>query len=387
LGIARLNGVSLRSLGGAAASEDWKEFSIRYLALKLAIAVFGIGVLAVFLAVLLVIGADVHRGSSAVDQIDMYWITASAAFYLVIQLEMMPEHWALSALRRRFVSNLLLLTSILVFVIVVVPAVLYGAGPSVVFLSLAGGTLVARFGAFVYWRRQRFLSPWRDSGAAILARLHTYFDRTSAQYIFYGILLAALQADIFIVGAIGGPAAAAEYTLVWKVAEILVLVIWRLAENVQPDLVHAEFTGDRARLLRIYSYGLGWLAAASLGLGAVYAVFGRWLVGLWVGPANVPDAPWAFALAGGAVLCLGATRLSASFAFALGRVSGLARLATLELAVKWLAAAALYPVLDYLAVLVAINATFVLGLAWAYLRLGRRVLAAPASVAESVIRP
>jgi hypothetical protein len=164
---------------------------------------------------------------------------------------------------------------------------------------------------------------------------------------------------------------AAEFVLVWKIAEILVLVLWRLSENLQPELVHTHTLGDGARLARIFARSSWLFRGAGVLVGMAYALAGPWVVRLWVGPEVAPDRPLAYALAGGAIAWLVAAKLHASFAYALGHVVPLQWVAGIELALKLALFLALFPFVDYLAPLIAINIVHFFGIAWAYTRLPR----------------
>jgi O-antigen/teichoic acid export membrane protein len=190
----------------------------------------------------------------------------------------------------------------------------------------------------------------------------------------YGLIFMGLQADVLIFGILGGPAAAAEFVLVWKVAEVLVLLLWRLSESLLPELIHADAKNDRDRLVRIYRRGIVLLRLVCLALGCLYGIVGQSLVNLWLGSAAAPQSALAFALAGGAIFWLGSARLPALFAYALGGVNGLAKVACVELFMKLVLIWLLYDKMGFLAPLVAINAVHFCGLAYAYARLSKHTV-------------
>ncbi len=188
-------------------------------------------------------------------------------------------------------------------------------------------------------------------------------------YFIYGMIFLVLQADIMIVGLLGGARAAAEFTLVWKIAEVLILALWRVSEHLKPVLVQMDVRGEADRLARVYRQGVWWLRAAALVTGLGYGLLGPWLVRLWVGAGNAPEDPIAYALAGAAIFWLGSARLPAVFAHALVRLRQLNAVAGLEVVAKLVLTVLLFPRFGILAPLIAISAVHLCGVAYAYPKL------------------
>jgi hypothetical protein len=278
---------------------------------------------------------------------------------------------ALSVRRRQTVAYTFLMIGILVFLALVVPWLLSGGGAAGVFACLITSNAVIRVCAFTHWRRSGLELRWRWPVSAVATAMGRLIGEMRRGYLVYGLIVAALQADVILVGALGGARMAAEFVLVWKIAEILVLVLWRLSENLQPELVHTHTLGDGARLARIFARSSWLFRGAGVLVGMAYALAGPWVVRLWVGPEVAPDRPLAYALAGGAIAWLAAAKLHASFAYALGYVVPLQWIAGIEFALKLALFLALFPFVDYLAPLIAINIVHFFGIAWAYTRLPR----------------
>jgi O-antigen/teichoic acid export membrane protein len=192
-----------------------------------------------------------------------------------------------------------------------------------------------------------------------------------AGFLLYGTFLLVLQADVFIVGLLGDAAVAARFALVWRIAEALVLLIWKLPEHLTPYLIQLDAAGRQARLAEIYRYADRVLLTLSLSAGLLYAIWGQRLVAFWVGAEHAPEEPLAFALAGGAVFWLGIARLPAIFAYATVRLRALNRVAGAEVGGKLLLTVALFPVIGHLAPLVALNVVHGAAIAVAYRRIGR----------------
>jgi len=193
-------------------------------------------------------------------------------------------------------------------------------------------------------------------------------------YSAYGVLFIVLQTDVLIVGWLADPTVAGRYVLVWKIAEVIVLMLWRIPEHLQAEFIRMDAQNDRERLARVYRHGLVTVRLAALAAAVGYALLGPWMVRLWVGAEHAPADRAGFALAGAAIFWLASARMPAVFAYALMRLKPLLRVAAMEVAGKLALIVVLFPYVGYLAPLIAINAVHVGGIAFAYARLGRSSL-------------
>lgn len=363
-------GSVLRILGPAVAHEDEEEFSRGYAAARwlfVGYAIILAGVVTVVVGALSPwLLADVDAGSRA----EIYLAAFLAAVYFVVQMDLSVDQMALNVRRMQTVANKLIIVGLIVFVVLVIPWLWNGGGIAGVFGCLVVSSLCVRAVVFVYWRRHRVRLGWRRLTPDLRASIKQYLDQMREGYLAYSLVFAVLQADIAIVGFLGGAELSAEFFLIWKVAEISILLLSRLSESLQPELVHSQSRGDEKRIGRIFARGVWLVRGIGLATGATYALLGHWAVHLWVGNA-APDNWVAFALAGSAIAWLGAARFPAIFAYALGHLRPLVRVAALELTAKLLLTFVLFSRFGILAPLIAINVTHLCGIAWAYRALPR----------------
>ena len=364
-------GSVLRVMGTAGARNAEEEFAEGYIAVRWLFD--GCALVLSILAVLAgwLLGPFVLADVPLDLRQDAVWAAAVALVHFLVLVDLGVDQMALNVRRRQTVANAFLMLGILVFLALVVPWLLLGGGAAGVFGCLAASNAVIRVCAFFYWRRSALLVRGPHPVSKVAGAMRKLLREMRRGYLVYGLIFAALQADVILVGALGGARMAAEFVLVWKIAEILILVLWRLSENLQPELVHAHTLGDSGRLSRIFARGSWLVRVAGVLVGLSYAAAGQWVVRLWVGPDAAPDNALAYVLAGGAIAWLAAARLHASFAYALGHAAALQRVAAIELAGKLLIFFALFPYVDYLAPLIAINVVHLCGIAWAYARLPR----------------
>jgi len=132
--------------------------------------------------------------------------------------------------------------------------------------------------------------------------------------------------------------------------------------------------GENEWLQRTYSKSMRWMTVLSLLAGVIYALFGSWIVQLWVGPASTPQNNLAYILAGSAIFWLGIARIPGVFAHTMVRLKSLNTIAGLELIGKLVLTLVLFPRVGYLAPLIAISAIHVGGIAFAYRLMIKKIL-------------
>jgi O-antigen/teichoic acid export membrane protein len=369
LGISWAYGSVLRILGEAAAVKDDRVFADGYLAAKWMFA--GYALCLIMLGFMIAWAARFFDGGASGTSPDIVWSAFFAALHFFVLCEFSVDQMALNARKRQVVANSLLMGGLVIFFALVIPWLNAGGGVAGVFGCLALGNLAARAVAWVYWRRLAVNVGWGLPRAHLAGTFRRFLSLMRQGYLLYGLIFMALQTDVLLVGWLGGAEMAAEFVLVWKVAEILIIAVWRLSESLQPDLVHAHARGDRDRLQRIYSKGIYIVRLVALGIGVIYGVFGAWLVGLWVGADVAPDTMIGYALAGATIFWLGSARFSAIFAYSLTLLRPLIRVAGAELVIKLVLILVLFNQVGYLAPLIAISVTHICGIAIAYAKLPR----------------
>lgn len=122
-----------------------------------------------------------------------------------------------------------------------------------------------------------------------------------------------------------------------------------------------------------YQRGLRWAVGGSFFLGLLFALFGRWLLGLWVGIDKVPNTSLPYWLAGMAAFWISAVRWPISHVYALVDIGRLNGVLFIEVLVKLILIVILFDRTNYLAPLWAVNLEFILGVFILYVWLGGTV--------------
>lgn len=295
------------------------------------------------------------------------------AIYLVIFFDFNVDRLTLIAIGKQAIANTLAMVAQIIFILCVIPALDAETGLTGIMMAFALGFAACRILSWIVLRRHgiKFQGP-RSSDGSTLKRL---IGPMGLGYAAYGILLMSLlQGDALLLGWLGDATMVAEFVLIWKIADVLAQMLWRIPETLVPYLVHMETSGDHERLERLYITGQRWMTVTALCVGIAYALFGGAVVELWVGEENAPNNPLAYALAGGCIFWLVSARLPAIFAFSLVRLRPLNMVLAGELAGKVIFTLALFPFIGYLAPLLATNVVHLFGVAYYYRRAGAGAL-------------
>ncbi|MDR1064502.1 MAG: hypothetical protein LBL48_11355 [Azoarcus sp.] len=371
IGVAWLGGGALRLFGEYAAKGDGPGFRDAFAWIK-AIYV-GYGCVLAMLAGIAAFGfgSRIFTDAPPQDFLAVRMALLLCGLHMIASYSVAADRLALIARKRQSGANIAQLLGVLAFGGGVISWICAGGNmPGVmgvqIISTLAGGLISKRM-------IQRELPGLKtglpkNHGRQILAKLG---GRTGAGFFLHGILVLALQADMVLVGWLAGAKAAAEFYLVWKIAEALVQLIWKLPEHMTPYFIHMDVRSEHTGLGRVVRTGYLLVACVALLTGILYALFGSHLVAFWVGQEQPAPSPAAFALAGGAIFWLGIARLPMVLASARVMLSSLNLAGGFELCGKLAAAVFLFPRFGYLSLLIGINLAHLLGGSYLYFRLLR----------------
>lgn len=331
---------------------------------------------ALTIAVLSLSGVSLGEGlidsAAGIAYQTLFDTVAIAGVYFVVSFDFNVDRVMLVASGQQAEANVLAIVSQVIFAIAAVLLLRQGYGLPGVMMAFLSGTVVARA---ISWRvlRRRGIR-WRWPGGLSRQILRRLVGHMGLGYAVYGgLIMTLLQADVLILGWLGGAKLVADFVLIWKIADVGMQALWRIPESLQPYIVQMDVRNEEERLRRIYRQGQVWMTGIAAVAAVGYAAFGPTVVRLWVGAKNAPDAPWAFVLAGGAVFWLVIARLPAIFAFSLLRLRPLNIAIATEVAVKIALLLVLFPVAGYYSPLIAVNAAHLGGVAILYRRLVRQV--------------
>lgn len=299
------------------------------------------------------------------DVIDMLLV---GIVYVIVLYDLNVDRLLLMAIGKQAYANILSLISLTVFAILTIVTLMNGGGLVQIMGAQLLGALCARGVSYFMLRRlalrPRF--PQNDEWQT----LRRLLGPMGIGYGLYGaLLLTLLQADTLLLGLLLGAAVVADYVLIWKIADVAMQALWRLPESLTPYLVHMDVKGEHQRMRSIYFTARRAMFALAGVVGLAYAVLGPYIVQLWVGPENAPDAPWAYVLAGGALFWMVVARLPAVFAYSTVKLKPLVHVTALETILKIGFVLISISTLGLYAPLIAINIIHIFGVAILYQKL------------------
>ncbi len=366
--------VLLRRLSESLSAGDTAEFSRVYVAGKMIL--LAIGALFGFI----VLGVETWHPVFFEDvpsdmQSEIWWATVLAVVHFFLMCEVSVEQTLFSAIQRQVSANLSALIGLIAFAVAVIPWLLSGGGLAGVMGCFLLGDVLSRLYAIISLRRAKLKIRLSALTTGFGATCRQLLSGRAIPYFAYALVAMVLQSDVLIIGMLTGADVTAQFVLVWKIADVVVLVISRMTIHLQPEFLAMDVNDDRERLRRVYHEAYWWLLLLSAIIALGYALTGPWIMQLWVGAERAPKDPWLYWLAGSAILWLGASRLPSVLAQSLSRMRGLLCIATVEMTAKLGLILVLFPLVNIRASLIAISVVHGLGIAFAYWWLGRSLVA------------
>ncbi len=315
-------------------------------------------------------------GAAAWQGLSQAQLCAGLASYLLCQMGLTVELWILVAMRRQVLTNTLNVVSLLVSVSLVIIWLSSDGGLPGVMGCLAAGSATG-WALAIFARRKRLhivVRPTHFRGASARFRKEI-IGRSGGAFFAYGMLVLLMSSDVPLIGFLLGPAATTQFVLSWKVAEVAVLLLWRMVDHLKPEIIMMQQAGQRDRLFRVYGQTLTLIRILAAAAGLGYGILGRWVVGLWVGVDRAPTNWWPYALAGLSLFWLATAYVPDAFAYSLGWVGRLARLKAVEVLAKLVVLVAVLRWAGPFSPMLAVGLVHLSGVALAYIVLGRHLMA------------
>jgi O-antigen/teichoic acid export membrane protein len=366
-----MRGNLIRFMALSAGRGKYNEVGVHFCAVRiLLLAYFLISAL-----ILIVLSAAQYaeHSNDTFENINFTLVVALSALHLLVQAVFNAEYFLLSALHRQALGNFYFTLGFILFFLLVTPWLYLGGGvEGVVTLQLMSSVIITTLA--IHSRHAKLTRiPRRTDWYRLPEAARRYLGADGQVFLKYAIIVAILQGDILLVALLGGPQAAADFAIIWRIAEVVLLLLWRFADSLQPDILRLEAQQNFIAIRQIYLRGMPVILCLSLLAGLAYAVAGPYVVELWVGSAVVSEPGYAFWAIGGAIFWLGIARYSTIFPSSLARLKGLLRITLVELICRLTLVAALFGSMGYLANPVAINLVHMLGVGWAYMAVTRRI--------------
>ncbi|MCP4345824.1 MAG: hypothetical protein GY795_09895 [Desulfobacterales bacterium] len=299
----------------------------------------------------------VREGCNACFILGLYiWVTYLHFADITLLTATLQQGWANFY---RVVSQLIFVGGVVIFVI---------SEPRLDLLMLVNlaGSLLAAVAARLHLRISGKLEPfkWHLPDTGLLKQV--FLTKGSSYFIFGVAQFGLIYGDVLIIGAILGSEKVAAYLVIWKIPEVIALILGRISEILSPYLTRIESRQGSSSTADVFLCVSRLLHCLGLIAGFAYALFGPSIVGLWVGEANRPDVSWYYWLAGAVLVIQVVNRHDIVLHYALAKLGNLVFAQFAELILKALLTIILFKWLGIIAPLVAALTVQLFGLTWLY---------------------
>ena len=263
-------------------------------------------------------------------------------------------------------ANFYRIVSQIVFFIVVILIVLSKPRLDLLMLANLIGVIVAAVAARLHLRISGRLGPsrWHLPRSELVRKMFltiggSYFISSIAQFgLIYG--------DVFLISAILGSSMVSAYLVIWKIPEVIALILGRISEILSPYLTRISSREGSIRTASLFLSTSRLQHCLGIICGLAYGLFGPTLVGFWVGEAHRPEEPWFYWVAGIVLAIHVINKHDVILHYALAKLGKLVLPQFVELFLKVILTFTLFRSLGIMAPLVAVLIVQLLGITWVY---------------------
>ncbi len=327
IGITWLSGGMARILAERAAVEDVEGFKAGYAFAKwlyVSYAVLAVGMFWMVAPWLL---------PNALKDVEIFNAIVLASVYLVLLYEYNADRAAFNALHWQAKGNLCEIIGQAAFAAGVVAGLYVGWGLPGVIAAQIAGMLTTRFLAWRFWRQDDWQLRWTKSIINFNELWRRVSGKMGRDYVIYGILLLSLQADVLLLGWLSNPETVANYYLLWRMPEVLILLLWRIPGTYAPFLIAMDTRAEHKELQKNYNRGLYLMVGVAALAAVIYGSMGNYIVKMWIGE-NAPDGHLPYILAASAMFFIAVAKWPSGIAYSLVNTTPLNQITALELVAK-----------------------------------------------------
>jgi O-antigen/teichoic acid export membrane protein len=305
-------------------------------------------------------GADpslIKEGRNASVLLGLYiWLTYLHLADISLFTAILQQGWA----------NFYRIVSQIVFFIVVILIVLSKPRLDLLMLANLIGVIVAAVAARLHLRISGRLGPsrWHLPNSKLAKKM---FLTKGGSYFISGIAqFGLIYGDVLLISAILGSSMVSAYLVIWKIPEVLALILGRISEILSPYLTRISSREGSIHTASLFLCTSRLQHCLGIISGLAYGLFGPALVGFWVGEAHRPETSWFYWVAGMVLAIHVMNKHDVILHYALAKLGRLVLPQFIELFLKVLLTLVLFPPLGIMAPLVAVLSIQLLGLTWVY---------------------
>ena len=253
--------------------------------------------------------------------------------YFILNYEALTERQAFVATNWQALGNNIETTKTIVFFFLVIFLLPKYKSLNVVFAALIAGVITQRVITGIYLRFKIGFSGWGKFTNSMKPDLNQFISRKGLNYFYFGTLVLLLQLDVVIIGIIGGPIVAGKFVLLWKIPEVLGLILGKIPTSLEPKIIHLDSKSELSSYSKFFLNSKTFFIIICFITSIFYILAGEHLVRIWVGE-NAPKDDWMYYIAGVALFFYSISRWPISFAFAQVKLRQLIKVSLIEFSFK-----------------------------------------------------
>tara|TARA_Y100001968_G_scaffold58334_1_gene49339 strand:+ start:8003 stop:9208 length:1206 start_codon:yes stop_codon:yes gene_type:complete len=253
--------------------------------------------------------------------------------YFILNYEALTERQAFVATNWQALGNNIEITKIIVFFFLVIFLLPKYKSLDVVFAALIAGVITQRVVTGIYLRFKIGFSGWGKFTNSMKPDLNQFLSTKGLNYFYFGTLVLLLQLDVVIIGIIGGPIVAGKFVLLWKIPEVLGLILGKIPTSLEPKIIHLDSKSELSSYSKFFLNSKTFFIIICFITSIFYIFAGEHLVRIWVGE-NAPKDDWMYYIAGVALFFYSISRWPISFAFAQVKLRQLIKVSLIEFSFK-----------------------------------------------------
>tara|TARA_B100000287_G_scaffold404069_1_gene426410 strand:- start:1812 stop:3017 length:1206 start_codon:yes stop_codon:yes gene_type:complete len=253
--------------------------------------------------------------------------------YFILNYEALTERQAFVATNWQALGNNIEITKIIVFFFLVIFLLPKYKSLNVVFAALIAGVITQRVVTGIYLRFKIGFSGWGKFTNSMKPDLNQFLSTKGLNYFYFGTLVLLLQLDVVIIGIIGGPIVAGKFVLLWKIPEVLGLILGKIPTSLEPKIIHLDSKSELSSYSKFFLNSKTFFIIICFITSIFYILAGEHLVRIWVGE-NAPKDDWMYYIAGVALFFYSISRWPISFAFAQVKLRQLIKVSLIEFSFK-----------------------------------------------------
>ncbi len=310
VGVGWLSGGLARILAERAAIKDFEGFRSAYVFSKWMNVLYSISAVIIFWILF-----HFFISERVVDEnVTFTLLLASVSF--VLQYEYNADRAAFISLHWQSKNNIREILGNSVFAICTVLTLKAELGLIGVISAQIVGILTTRILALNFWANSELGLRWERPSYKLKDLWQRVTGKMGIHYAIYAILMLTLQADTLILGWLLGPSDIALLFMIWRIPEVIVLIIGRIPGTYSPFLIALDAKSEHEELQKKYKIGLISISLFALIAAISYSLVGPWVVNLWVGN-NAPSDAWLYVWASFALFFLAVTKWPSEVAYSL----------------------------------------------------------------------